>query len=539
MRSLRNVMLAMTLSVLLFGPLQAQFENVGSIDFPTSASPEAQQRFLRGVAILHSFGWLQAIEQFHAAQEIDPDFAMAYWGESLAYNHPLNSQMNPENPRKALNRLGSTKEERLAKAPTKREKGFLSAVEILWGDGDIVERKLGYMEAMGDLHEEYPDDPEVAAFYALSQLSAISSTGDLSRHHNIRAGDIALRLFKQNPNHPGAVHYTIHSFDDPLLAPLALEAAHRFADIAPDVSHAIHMPTHIFIQHGMWEHVSGNNQSAYNVARDLWNPNEPMGDAVHSLDWAQYGDLQLGDYEKAKLWIERIESMAGGKFLEKPNVSDDGGQGRVMGAVSLLKSRYVIETEEWDVPATIASDMPADALLAAALSAYHLGDESALEAIDEALKEKWESGGAAGTTRAPNRNGIMSQQVSALLHTFQGRPDQAMATMDEAVTTIEAMMPPRGAASPLKPVHELYGEILMDLNRPQESVEMFETSLVRMSNRPRSLLGLARSYIAMGNDQEAGEAYQSLTEVWRDRESFAGFQEARRFLEEDGQGGLR
>ena len=296
MRSLRNVMLAMTLSVLLFGPLQAQFENVGSIDFPTSASPEAQQRFLRGVAILHSFGWLQAIEQFHAAQEIDPDFAMAYWGESLAYNHPLNSQMNPENPRKALNRLGSTKEERLAKAPTKREKGFLSAVEILWGDGDIVERKLGYMEAMGDLHEEYPDDPEVAAFYALSQLSAISSTGDLSRHHNIRAGDIALRLFKQNPNHPGAVHYTIHSFDDPLLAPLALEAAHRFADIAPDVSHAIHMPTHIFIQHGMWEHVSDNNQRAYNVARDLWNPNEPMGDAVHSLDWAQYGDLQLGDY---------------------------------------------------------------------------------------------------------------------------------------------------------------------------------------------------------------------------------------------------
>jgi tetratricopeptide (TPR) repeat protein len=210
-----------------------------------------------------------------------------------------------------------------------------------------------------------------------------------------------------------------------------------------------------------------------------------------------------------------------------------------MGAVSLLKSRYVIETEEWDVPATIASDMPADALLAAALSAYHLGNESALEAINEALKEKWESSGAAGTTRAPNRNGIMSQQVSALLHTFQGRPDQAMATMDEAVVTIEAMMPPRGAASPLKPVHELYGEILMDLNRPQESVEMFETSLVRMPNRPRSLLGLARSYIAMGNDQEAGEAYQSLTEVWRDRESFAGFQEARRFLEEDGQGGLR
>ena len=165
-RSLRNFTLALTLAIFITGPVEAQFQNVGSIDFPTSGSPEAQQKFLRGVAILHSFGWLQAIEQFHAAQEIDPNFAMAYWGESLAYNHPLNSQMNPENPRKTLNRLGATKEERLAKAPTKREKGFLSAVEILWGEGTIVERKLGYMEAMATLHEEYPGDAEVAAFIA-------------------------------------------------------------------------------------------------------------------------------------------------------------------------------------------------------------------------------------------------------------------------------------------------------------------------------------------------------------------------------------
>ncbi len=534
MKSLHNAMLTLTFSMFAVIPVQGQFQNVGSIDFPTSASAEAQQKFLRGVAILHSFGWLQAIEQFHAAQEIEPDFAMAYWGESLAYNHPLNSQMNTEKPREALDRLGSTKAERLAKAPTKREKGFLSAVEILWGDGDIVERKLGYMEAMDKLHEEYPDDPEVAAFYALSMLSAISSTGDLSKRLNVRAGDIALRLFKDNPSHPGGVHYTIHSFDDPLLAPLALEAAHRFAEISPAVSHAIHMPTHIFIQHGMWDHVSGNNQRAYDAARNLWNPNEPMGDAVHALDWGQYGDLQLGDYEKAKHWIKRIESMAGGKFLEN-DVSDAGGQARVMGAVPLLKSRYIIETEEWDVPATITSDLSAAELLATALSAYHLGNGSALESANEALKEKWAASRTPGTTRSPNRNGIMSQQVSALFQTFHGRPQQAMAIMDDAVATVEAMMPPRGAASPIKPVHELYGEILMDLNRPQESVEMFETSLLRMPNRPRSLLGLARSYVAMGNDQEAGEAYQSLTEVWRDRESFTGYQEAKRFLEEDSQ----
>jgi len=126
-------LLVASLLALSADPARAQFDNVGSFEFPTSASPEAQNHFLRGAAFLHSFGWIQARDEFHAAQEIDQDFAMAYWGESLAYNHPLNSQMDPRLPRETLERLGSTQAERLAKAPTERERGFLSAVEILWG----------------------------------------------------------------------------------------------------------------------------------------------------------------------------------------------------------------------------------------------------------------------------------------------------------------------------------------------------------------------------------------------------------------------
>ena len=147
-------------------PASAQFDNVGSIIFPTSESGEAQQSFLRGVAILHSFGWEQAQEQFQRAQEIAPDFAMAYWGESLAYNHPLFSQMDATEPRNVLQRLGATPEIRMSKAPTEREKGFLTAVEILWGEGEVADRKVGYMEAMENLYDRYSDDDEVAAFYA-------------------------------------------------------------------------------------------------------------------------------------------------------------------------------------------------------------------------------------------------------------------------------------------------------------------------------------------------------------------------------------
>ena len=531
MDRIRVVVLAAALALAAAAPqaAYAQFESVGSIDFPTSATGEVQQHFLRGVAILHSFGWEQAREQFHAAQRLDPDFAMAYWGESLAYNHPLVSQMEPEQPRAALRRLAPTRAERLAKAPTGREKGFLGAVEVLWGEGDHVARRVGYMEAMARLHERYPDDSEVAAFYALSMLSAVAAMGAASEESGhrlyMRAGDIALRLFKENPNHPGAPHYTIHAFDDPVHAPLALEAAHRFADVAPAVSHARHMPTHIFIQHGMWDHVSRHNQSAYDAAQELWDPGESMGDAIHALDWGQYGDLQRGDYEKARLWIERIETMSTqGGFLEG-GARGGAGEARAHNTVPLLKARYVVETEEWKVE-PVTEDLSANALLATALSAWHLDEDATLAEAEAALREEGSGGGAQ----------LVSLMVSALMHAGMGHTDMAIELMDEAQEIDESGSPPRGAASPIKPIHELYGELLLELGRPADAIDKFETSLLLMPRRPRSLLGLARAHAAVGNHDEAAEAYRTLTEVWAGRESFAGMREARRFLRETSSG---
>ena len=506
-------------------PSQAQFENVGSLEFPTSASAEAQNHFLRGAAFLHSFGWIQARDEFHAAQEIDPDFAMAYWGESLAYNHPLNSQMDATEPKKALQRLAPTRAERFEKAPTAREKGFLNAVEILWGGGDHVVRRVGYMDAMSQLYEQYPNDTEVAAFYALSILSASFATGDLTGRLNIKAGTIALDLFEHNPDHPGAAHYTIHAFDDPLLAPLALEAAYRFSEIAPAVAHARHMPTHIFIQHGMWDRVSGNNESAYTAARELWLPDNPMGDAVHSSDWGQYGDLQLGDYARARTWIDRIESMAlQGTFLEG-GPRGAPGQARAASTVPLLKARYIVETEEWQVR-PITDESSTHELLATGMSAARTGDQATLAQAEAALTEMAE--------RSPNGNtnaGIMAKEVGALLHAGMGHGTVATSLMDEAQAMVEEGGVPRGPASPVKPVHELYGEILLDLDRPADAIEKFETSLLRMPNRPRSLLGLARSYARTNDHEMAAATYRKLTEAWAGRESFDGFQEARRFLE--------
>ena len=509
------VLMSLALVLALGRPTHAQLANVGSLEFPTSGLPEAQQYFLRGVAILHSFGWKQAIKQFQAAQRLDPDFAMAYWGETLCYNHPLfGSPPDDDNPRAALRRLGTTREERLAKAPTDREKGFLEAVEILWGDGDYDDRRVAYMEAMRRLHEHYPDDDEVATFYAVALLSASRALGDQTFRLEMQAGAVALKVFGSNPDHPGAPHYAIHAFDDPIHAPLALLAALRYAQIAPAVAHARHMPTHIFIQYGMWDLVSSHNQSAYDAARALWKPGDSVGDAVHPLDWGQYGDLQRGDYEKARTWIERLEMVA-----EQSN-----GAARATNSLPRLRARYVVETEEWKT-FPIADDTSSEELLATALSAVRTDDVATAERAAGILKARAEDGGA--------QVRIMHREAAALVRLAKGDGAAATQLMHEATEIAEGLRPPNGAASPIKPPYELYGETLLELDRPAEALDKFETSLRRMPKRARSLLGAARAAAKSGDRLTAREHYGTLMASWHDHPDLPGFVEAKRFVEDE------
>ena len=521
MKKIKLISATLALVALTMGaPTHSQFENVGTIDFPTSATGEAQQHFLRGMAILHSFGWKQAIEQFRAAQAIDPDFALAYWAETLSYNHPLQAEVNAESPREALARLGATAEERLAKAPTAREKGLLEAVERLWGEGSWQDRRVAYMEAMARLYEQYPADDEIATFYALSMLSGARALGDDSLRLEVRAGAIALGVLERNPDHPGAAHFVIHAFDDPLHAPIALPAAYVFADIAPAVSHARHMPTHIFIQHGMWDLVSTHNQSAYDAAQDLWQPGDSVGDAVHALDWGQYGDLQRGDYAKARVWIDRLEAI----------IDASEGQARAVSTLPLMEARYVVETEEWKSD-EITDESSAHTLLATGLSAVRTGDVDTARRAEEALARLVAAGSDGGVMRAGRSwVRVMHKQVTALVRVAEDDAHGAIQEMDEALAIVAGIRPPNGAADPVKPAYELYGEILLELGRPEEAVAKFETSLQRMPNRPRSVLGLARALEQAGDDEGAAEQYEILNAIWDGRDSFTGLQEARRFL---------
>ena len=506
------------LSLALAAPSFAQLENVGNLSFPTSGSPEAQRHFLRGAAILHSFGWKQAIAEFKRAQQLQPDFAMAYWGETLCYNHPLNPISDDKNPRAVLARLGPDRASRLAKAPTPREKGFLEAVEELWAEGpDWRTRRVAYMHAMERLHKQFPDDDEVKTFYSLSLLSGARALNDDSYRLEMKSGALALDVFKRNPTHPGAVHYVIHAFDDPVHAPLALDAAHVYARIVPAVSHAIHMPTHIFIQHGMWDEVANQNVRAFNVARDLFEPGDTPGDMAHSGDWGQYGFLQLGDYAGAQERIRVFEELAAA--TKHP---------RLNGVIALTKARYIIETEEWKVQdvSETASD---ETVFANGVSAARTNDLATAEKMLAVLAKKAPAPSAGGahadhgpapTTPAGNPDAgksarIMHAELASLIAEHRGNRDEAIRLLQDAAKLEESMRPPNGAADPIKPSHELLGEVLLRAGRPADAAKAFDTTLLRMPNRARALHGAALAYAAAGDRTRSAERWATLRSFWK------------------------
>ena len=294
MRKIRPHLLLLALSLAVVLPSRARAQSdVGQVDFPNSGAAAAQAFFLRGLAQLHNFEYDDAAQNFRRAEEIDSDFAMAYWGEAMTKNHPIWMQQDLTTAREILKRLGPTPEARLAKARTQREKDYLRAVEILYGDGNKTEREFKYAAAMAELHEKYAGDPEAAVFYALALLGTAHEGRDIPTY--MRAAALLEDLFCKYPNHPGVVHYLIHSYDDPIHAPVGLRAARMYSKIAPSAAHAQHMTSHIFVAMGMWDDVVKANETAVVlVNRARQKKGLPPFACGHYNYWLEYGTCSRG-----------------------------------------------------------------------------------------------------------------------------------------------------------------------------------------------------------------------------------------------------
>ena len=482
------------ISVLLLPVLatisNAQTAGLGTIDFPTSGSPGAREVFLRGALLLHSFEYDDAREAFQQARELDPDFGMAYWGEAMTHNRPIWVQLDLDDGRAVLDRLGNTPEARRARMPTQREQGYLRAVEVLFGEGDKLSRDLAYSQAMAQLATEHPDDLNAASLYALSLLG----TRQAERHFGtyMKAAAVAEEVFTQNPNHPGAAHYLIHSYDDPIHAPLGLRAARVYADIAPAAAHAQHMPSHIFLAMGMWEDVVRANEASYSAAEDRIqrkNLNVETNRGYHALAWLQYAYLQLGRHGEAEKTLAIMEEDFG-----------KSGSPRTRGNLISMRTAQLVATGDWKnetlkaILATSDTSLVAAAtdLFATGLAAIQNQDLATAEEALEQLKQRKE-----GVTARPGSRqvavDVMEKELEALVFLARGDNQQAVAIMGAAADLEDSMNLQFGPPVPVKPSHELFGEILLELDRPEEAAEQFRLGLARAPNRSLLVSGLAEA----------------------------------------------
>jgi hypothetical protein len=272
-----------------------------NLPFEVTGSVDALPHFDKGLLLLHNFEYDDAAEAFIKAQQTDSTFAMAYWGEAMTYNHPVWGDVDVEKARATLSKLGSTTEEREAKTKTDLEKDFIKAVSILYGEGSKPDRDKEYAAAMEKVYERYPGNHEAAAFYALSLLGAKESL-TLWEDQNIKGAEIAEAILKENPSHPGALHYLIHSDDHPAHAQKALAAADTYAKVASYAGHALHMPSHIYLALGMWDNVVSSNEVAWKASLDRQERKKLDNNhlSYHAHMWLQYGYLQQGRFDRAK-----------------------------------------------------------------------------------------------------------------------------------------------------------------------------------------------------------------------------------------------
>jgi tetratricopeptide (TPR) repeat protein len=492
--------LAAVVSLTIGAPgLQAQKPatgQLGTINFPSSASTAAQAPFLVGVKALFNFEFDIAADAFLETQKLDPAFALGYWGEAMSYNHPLWAQQDLARARKAMEKLAPTSAARSAKAPAGKERALIESLEVLFGAGDKLTRDIAYADALRRLHEQYLADDEITTFYALALLGT-ARPGEKTIRNAMLAASLAEGVFQRNPQHPGAAHYIIHAFDDPDHAILALPAARAYSKIAPAAAHALHMPTHIFVQLGMWDDVIASNIVAYKAADALATAkNLPRGrEDFHTLSWLHYGYLQEGKFDDALRTLATAKAVADKD--PSPNVRD---------GYAAMKARQVLESGKWEaMPLTAGAvkdggapgyDGSAAYVLAAGLSAAKLGDlATARIALDKltALRTQAESGSNAYRARP---FAIMEKEVAAQIAVAQKDPATAEKLLKEATVIEVALDAPSGPPEPIQPSFELYGQLLLSLNRTKDAATQFEQSLQRMPNRRNAVQGLSKASMA-------------------------------------------
>jgi tetratricopeptide (TPR) repeat protein len=463
-----------------------------ALHFANSGSAAAQAPFLQGLWLLHNFEYADARREFQAAEAADGGFALAYWGEALTYNHSLWGEQDTAAARAALGKLAPTREQRLVKANTSRERAYLDAVEQLYGAGTKEQRDAAYLEAMQALAQRYPDDVDGRALHALALLSVTGGRRDATNY--MRAAAEAQAALALDPHHPGALHYLIHAFDDPVHAPLGLSAARLYGKMAASAEHALHMPSHIYFALGLWDDAIEANAASLAAARASGDP------GYHPLLWLIYAHLQRQ---------QRAEAAALLRPLAAEAATPAGREARVR--LAYARATWLVETrgdasEDALVPVD-STGVEAIGYFAAqdfaiGLAALDHGDAGAAGAALDRLRARIAASNTAGTAvtlrwferttpaEQTEARGLADALEGAIR--FQaGEHAAGLAQLQRAIAATSALEFEYGPPWSVKPLDELLGELLLADGRAADARAAFQRTLATYPQRRITLEDLA------------------------------------------------
>jgi tetratricopeptide (TPR) repeat protein len=491
----------------------ADHNQFGTVSFETSCAPAVSGDINRAVAQLHSFEFRMAMDVFNGVLTRDPSCAIAHWGIALGYwGNPFGGiKSGPliESGRTAIQKGMTTG------TPTPRERGYIESVAELFKSTDTAshrQRTLAYASAMDRLQRAFPSDMEAKIFYALA-VNQTADPNDKKYTAQLQAASILEPLWQQHPQHPGLPHYIIHAYDSPPLAERALQAARRYATIAPAAPHALHMPSHTFTRVGFWkESVETNIMSEQAAIRDGAN-----GEALHAMDYQIYAYLQMAADDRAREVMQRAPGVA-----SKLNLTAVGGAAPAVAGVyatAAIPARFALERGAWAEAAALApSSTPfpnADAVthFARALGAARSGQPAAAARDIEQLATLRDKLGTMNDAYWREQVDIQRRVALAWVAFAEGRRAEAVEQMKAAADAEDATDKAAISPGPLAPARELLGEMLLAAGDSKAALAAFEATIAKEPNRFRGAFGGATAAEKTGSRDVATRHYRQLLTI--------------------------
>jgi tetratricopeptide (TPR) repeat protein len=505
---------------------------LGTVHFPVSCSEAAHQHTERGLALLHHMTYEGARAAFAAATKVDPNCAMGYWGQAMSFIHPLwsdqPSQADFERGRAFLNKAKNRGKK------TERELAYIASVDAYYAMGRRSDEKANlasFEKAWQRVYQQFPEDPEAACFYALAHIATVDPANmDFAKQRY--AAEIAKQVLARIPDHPGAHHYFIHAHDYPSLAQDALEVARSYGEIATNVPHALHMPSHIFTRLGLWQESIVMNQRAAAISLAYPVDGKISLHYLHALDYLAYAHLQRADDGRAKEILDTISS------LEKlPQIHIASAY-----TIAAVPARVALERQQWAEAAMLKSRTPneypwnefpeveAITHFARALGAARSGNEQvAHQALDQLtiLHDRV----VETSVYWAKQIDIQRLSVQAWLMYYEGEEKGALEKMRRAAEMETETEKHPVSPGMILPAQELFADMLLEVGRYQLALAQYQAALVRSPNRFNSLYGAARAAELAGERTKAAFYFNKLIEITAVDAKRTQLQSAKNFME--------